>query len=304
VSEQTYAGNAPGSRYVGDAEFDYNKLYLRWFDYWLNGNQSALQNMPKIQYFVMGANEWRSTDVWPLPNTKQVRLYLTSGGHANSVGGDGHLSLRAPERNEQDSIIYDPADPTPSIGGADFYRGAGSVDQAPNDSRQDVLFYTSAPLNAPLEVTGRSTVNLRVASSAMDTDFIAKLIDVYPDGTAYNITAGILRMRYREGLQKQVLMNPGEPYDIQIDLPATSNVFLNGHRLRVVVQSSDFPMYERNLNTGEDQYRSATWMKAKNTVFLGPGEVSFISLPVVGNSQPHIAFIKAEGARPRTHEPR
>ena len=273
-----------GERDVGDARLNYMEIYLKWFDYWLKGIDNGITKMPKVQYYTMGLNKWQSSDVWPLPETQYTKYYFHSRGQANSRNGDGWLSTRPPKNEPSDSFIYDPGHPVPSVGGqrgTPYGTPAGAVDQARVEIRNDVLVYTTSPLKKGVEVTGPITVILYVSSSAKDTDFTAKLVDVYPDGTAYNIQQGILRARYREGFTKKVWMKEGEVYKLQLDLDATSNYFEKGHRIRVQVSSSDFPLWERNLNTGGNNYDETEWVIAKNTIHHSEKYPSHIVLPII-----------------------
>ena len=232
----------------------------------------------------MGRNEWQTADVWPVPEINYTRYYLHSGGRANSRNGDGYLSLQEPKNEPSDTFIYDPGQPVPSVGGqrgTSYGTPAGAIDQAPVELRNDVLVYTSPLLKEDTEVTGPIAVVLYVSSSAKDTDFTSKLVDVYPDGKAYNIQQGIFRARYREGFTKKVWMEKGGVYKVQIDLDATSNVFKKGHRIRVQVSSSDFPLFERNLNTGGNNYDETEWEVAENTIHHSKDYPSHIVLPVI-----------------------
>jgi len=273
-----------GERDVGDARLNYDEIYLKWFDYWLKGIDNGITKMPKVQYYTMGLNKWQSSDVWPLPETQYTKYYFHSRGHANSRYEDGWLSPEPPKNEPSDSFIYDPGHPVPSVGsqrGTPYGTPAGAIDQARVEIRNDVLVYTTPPLKKGVEVTGPITVILYVSSSAKDTDFTAKLVDVYPDGTAYNIQQGILRARYREGFTKKVWMKKGEVYKLQLDLDATSNYFKKGHRIRVQVSSSDFPLWERNLNTGGNNYDETEWVIAKNTIHHSEKYPSHIVLPII-----------------------
>jgi len=273
-----------GDRDVGDARLNYREIYLKWFDYWLKGVENGITNMPKVQYYTMGRNEWSSADVWPLPETQYTKYYLRSHGHANSRNGDGWLSTKIPENEPSDTFIYDPGNPVPSVGGqrgTSYGTKAGAVDQAKVEIRNDVLVYTTPVLEEGIELTGPITAVLYVSSSAKDTDFTAKLVDVYPDGKAYNIQQGILRARYREGFTKKVWMEKGGVYRIQIDVDATSNTFKKGHKIRVQVSSSDFPLFERNLITGGNNYDETEWVVAKNTIHHSKKYPSHFILPII-----------------------
>jgi putative CocE/NonD family hydrolase len=222
---------------------DFGRMQLRWFDHWLKGIDTGMLAEPPIQLFVMGANVWRFEQEWPLARAVDTPFYLHS---------DGLLSTSRPEAETPDRFTYDPADPVPTLGGgllvpADVPNGPR--DQRTIESRPDVLTFTTAPLERDTEVTGPISVELWACSSAADTDFVARLVDVYPDGRAYNLTDGIIRARYRDG-RVPSLLEPGTPYRFVIDLWATSNVFKAGHRIRLQVTSSNFPRWDRNPNTG------------------------------------------------------
>jgi putative CocE/NonD family hydrolase len=283
ATEQTIVGE----RDLGDARLDFTDIQLRWYDHWMKGIDNGITEMPKVQYYLMGKNEWRQADEWPVPGTREQRWYLDSGGAANSRRGDGVLSLSKPQQGNVDRFTYDPAAPVPSLGGHTCCTGtdteAGGYDQSEIEMRHDVLVYTSEPLEEGIEVTGALEVVLQVSSSAVDTDFMAKLVDVYPDGRAFNIQEGALRMRHREGLDREVMMEPGSVYEARLDLHVTSNFFGPGHRIRLEVSSSNFPRFERNLNTGGDNHRDTEWQIAINQVHHSGDHLSWVALPVVEN---------------------
>ena len=274
-----------GERDLGDARRDFMDIYLRWYERWLKGVDNGITDMPKVQYYLMGKNEWRSADEWPLPNTTSRSLYLHSDGRANSRHGDGVLSWSSPGEQPADRYTYDPATPVPSLGGqaccTGMETGAGAYDQSEIEMRSDVLVYTSPALEEGIEVTGQLEVVLYVSSSAKDTDFIAKLVDVYPDGTAFNVQEGAQRMRYREGFSKKVWMQEGEVYEVHLDLHATGNYFGPGHRVRLEVSSSSFPRFDRNLNTGGNNYDETEWVVARQAVHHSAQYPSHVVLPVI-----------------------
>lgn len=281
VSEQTVVGD----REMGDARFPHNKIYMDWFDFWLKGDREGDYDMPAVQYFLMGKNEWRKSDQWPIPGTRMKKLYLHSAGEANSRFGNGSLSFEPPAEEPPDQFIYDPAVPVPTKGGPVCCTGpnspAGSFDQRDIESRHDVLVYSTKPLDKGIEVTGKLDALLYVSSSAKDTDFTVKLIDVYPDGRAFNVQEGILRARYREGQHKEVWMKPGGVYPLLIDVDATSNYFAKGHRIRLEISSSNFPRFDRNLNTGGRNFDEVEGVIARNTLHHSKKYPSHIVLPVV-----------------------
>ena len=275
-----------GHRDIGDARRNYYAIYIDWFEYWLKGRDNGITNMPKVQYYTMGSNEWQSADSWPPPETRYTKYYLHSEGRANSRYGDGVLSTEAPGEEPPDIFTYDPGHPVPSVGGprgTSYGTPSGAIDQGRVDVRNDVLVYTTPPLKEGIELTGSITAVFYVSSTAKDTDFTGKLVDVYPDGTAYNLQVGILRARYREGFTQKVWMEEGGVYRIQIDMDATSNYFAPGHRIRLQVSSSDFPLFERNLNTGGNNFDETEWIVARNSVHHSEEHPSHLVLPIIPN---------------------
>jgi len=274
-----------GGRDVGDARLAYYSLYLQWFDHWLKGADNGVTKRPKAMLFVMGRGEWRGEQEWPLARTKYTRYFLHSDGHANGLSGTGTLSTAAPKQETADRYTYDPGNPVPSRGGPICCTGDpkadGSYDQSEAEKRNDVLVYTTPVLKQGVEVTGPLKAVLYASSSAKDTDYTAKLVDVYPDGKAYNVQEGILRARFREGFDKKVWMKPGETYEIPVDLEATSNYFGPGHRIRVEISSSNFPRFDRNLNTGGNNYDETKWVPAENQIHHSGTKASYILLPVI-----------------------
>jgi putative CocE/NonD family hydrolase len=261
-------------------------LVFGYLDHYLKGEQNGfLEKTPRVQYYTMGKNEWASADEWPPAAAVPITFYLGSGGSANSVFGDGRLSRERPTGAPSDTYPYDPMNPVPSLGGGVCCNGnatpGGSYDQRPIEARQDVLVYTSDTLAEDLEVTGTIRSTLYVSSDAKDTDFTVKLVDVYPDGTAYNIDDTILRARYRDGYDKEVFMKPGEIYEIHPTPMSTSYQFKKGHRIRVEVASSKFPQYMRNLNTGSNNYDETEGVVAHNTIHHTPEQPSHIMLPIM-----------------------
>src|SRR5262245_2688304 len=277
----------PTSQGTGDIDFgqnaliDLHEIQLRWFDYWLKGIETDILEEPPIKLFVMGVNVWREENEWPLPRTRYPHYYVHSQGKANSLRGDGGLGPIAPSAESPDHFVYDPNDPVPACGGNTLIITMGVHDQRRVEGRQDVLVYTSEPLAASLEVTGPVVVKLFAATNALDTDFTAKLVDVRSDGYAQNLTDGIVRARYRESRTRPSLLNPGTVYEFTIDLWATSHVFLPGHSLRIEISSSNFPRFDRNLNTGENQATDARFQTAEQTIFHDQRYPSHILLPVI-----------------------
>lgn len=228
-------------------------LQLRWFDHFLKGQESGVLDAP-VSLFVMGAEEWRGYQAWPPPGAKPVRWYLHSGGRANSRFGDGRLSRDAPQAEPPDYFTYDPAYPNQSLGGHSccfaFFSPMGPADQSASEETNSVLCYTSQPLEAPLELIGEASVTLHAASSAVDTDWTARLCEVYPDGRSINLKEGIVRARYRDSLSEPTLLEPHRVYTYEIALGPIGVQIAAGNRLRLTISSSDFPQWDRNLNTG------------------------------------------------------
>lgn len=283
-------GHGPSQR-TGDLDFgpqaNVNALevQLRWYDYWLKAIDNGLGNEPPVKLFVMGRNEWVYENEYPLARTDYRPLYFTSGGQANSHRGDGRLTWDQPTGSSTpDRFQYDPDDPVPSLGGNNCCgtpTPSGPRDQRPIEGRRDILIYTSDFLQEEIEVTGPVKVILYASSDAVDTDFVAKLVDVHPNGASYNMAEGILRARYRESLSEPSLLEPGKVYRLEIDLVGTSVAFQKGHRLRAHVTSSHFPQFDRNPNTGAtfgttDEVRVAT-----QTVYHDSQRPSHILLPVI-----------------------
>jgi uncharacterized protein len=302
VADQQYAIIAPtlhcshkkatedtvvGERSMGDARLDYDSLTYGWFDYFLKGeNNGILTKMPKVRYFTMGMNKWQSSDVWPPKDAQPMTLFLASAGKANSLYGDGSLTSAPPGADHPDSFSYDPMNPVPSHGGNVCCTGnavtAGAFDQRKQETRADILVYSTETLKEGMEVSGPIDVTLYVSSDAKDTDFTVKLIDVYPDGTAYNLDETIQRLRYREGYDKPpVWMESGKVYKVALQPMTTSNYFAAGHRLRIEVSSSNFPRFDRNMNTGGNNYDEAKGVVARNVVHHSHQYPSQITITVV-----------------------
>ena len=274
-----------GERDMGDPRFAYYPLYVKWFDHWLKDAGNGVTSMPKLRLYIMGRNQWRAEQEWPLARTKFTRYYFHSDGKANSRTGTGSLSTTAPAEEPPDGYTFDPADPVPSLGGPVCCTGnseaEGSYDQSKIEMRPDVLVFTTPALKEGVEVTGPLKAVLYVSSSAKDTDFTAKLVDVYPDGKAFNVQEGIARARYREGYAKKVWMSPDGVYEVTLDLEATANYFGPGHRIRVEVSSSNFPRFERNLNTGGNNFDETKWVKANNRIHHSTTHPSYVLLPII-----------------------
>ncbi len=269
-----------------DMRGDLGSMQLRWFDTWLKGIDTGMLNEAPIKIFVMGANKWRDEYEWPLARAIETRYYLHSNGKANTLHGDGTLSTEPPTNEAADHYDYDPANPVMTRGGALLLSSeypAGPYDQRGTESREDVLVYSTPPLEHDIEVTGPITVHLWAVSGAPDTDFVARLVDVYPDGYAQNLTDGIIRARYRNFNQGEApsLIEPGHVYEYDIDLWSTSNLFKAGHRIRLDVTSSNFPRWDRNPNTGHEFGSDAALAVAHQTILHDSDHPSYAMLPVV-----------------------
>jgi putative CocE/NonD family hydrolase len=278
-----------------------NELMLAWFDHFLKGKDNGVITGPRVDYFEMGENKWHSSTEWPLRNTQYQKWYLASGGHAASVMGDGVLTATHPGTSdhaasgdasgpttanaESDEFVYDPSNPAPSVGGhscCSWTSGPqGQFDQSAIEQRSDILVYSSQPLKVPLEVTGPITVTLYASSSVPDTDFTAKLVDVFPDGTAVNLNNGIQATRFRESLSDPSPIEPGRIYQYHIHIWPTSNLFQPGHRIRLEISSSDFPQFAPNPNTGEVFGVSKKWHAANQSIIHDSTHPSEMTLPVI-----------------------
>ncbi|WP_293849383.1 CocE/NonD family hydrolase [Steroidobacter sp.] len=266
-----------------DAQVNFHDLERRWYDHWLKGENNGIMQEAPVRIFVMGDNRWRDEQDWPLARTRYTKYYLQSAGKANTTSGDGQLVTRTPSASQTNTYTYDPANPVPTKGGnlLPVSLGAGPADQGEVGKRDDVLVFTTPELTQDTEVTGNITMTLYAASSAPDTDFTAKLIDVHPDGKAYNLADGIIRARYRESIERAVLIEPGKVYEYKIDLWATSNVFKKGHKIRVDLSSSNFPKFDRNPNTGHKFGEDAELRTATQTIHHSRQYPSHIVLPII-----------------------
>src|SRR6266542_1362530 len=302
IADQQYAVIAPtlhcaykraqentlvGERSVGDARLNYDELTWAWFDHFLKGEKNGvLQTMPKVRYYTMGINKWQSSDTWPPRGAQPMSLFLSSGGKANTLNGDGALTNAAPTTDSPDGFEYDPMKPAPSHGGNVCCTGnavaGGAFDQRKMEERPDILVYSAEPLKEGVEVSGPIEVTLYVSSDAKDTDFTVKLIDVYPDGRAYNLDETIQRMRYRNDYDKSLVwMEAGKVYKVTLQPMTTSNYFEAGHRIRIEVSSSNFPRFDRNLNTGGKNYDESQGVVAHNAVHHSKQYPSEIKITVV-----------------------
>jgi putative CocE/NonD family hydrolase len=275
------------STHLGDIEFgptaviDLNHYELRWFDYWLKGIDTGIMQEPPVRIFIMGENRWRDEKEWPIAGTKYVDYYLHSEGHANSLYGNGTLAL-APDANEPvDRYSYNPAMPVPFLMEPTFAQLGGPDDYRPVERRDDVLVFTSEPLMKVTTVCGPIRVKLSAASSATDTDFMGKVLDVWPEGFAQRLYDGMVRARYRDGGDRPALITPGQIYSYDIDLWNTCQQFGKGHRFRIEIASSAFPKYDPNPNTGEPLGKTANFKIAEQTIYHDAKHPSLVRIPIV-----------------------
>ena len=308
VADQQYAVIAPvlhcaytraskntmiGDLDMGDARFDYKSLVYDWFDHFLKGKDNGiLEKQPKVMYYVMGENRWKQSPTWPPAGATTEDFYFSSAGKANTLYGDGALASKPDAEDHPDQFVYDPANPVPTFGGGGCCQGSavkfGSYDQREQETRNDVLVYDTEPFKQGTEVSGPITVTLYVSSSAKDTDFTFKVMDVHPDGKAYNLTENIQRMRYRDGYDKPLVwMSPDKVYKVTFQPIDTSNYFYPGHKLRLAISSSNFPRFDRNLNTGGNNYDEVKGVIAHNSVHHDTQYPSKITITVVpGGGKP------------------
>jgi uncharacterized protein len=284
-------GHAGGGRKIGEVDFgpsadlDLDAMTLDWYDHLLKGKTNAVSSQKPVKIFVLGENVWREEDAWPPARAISTRYYVHSDGAANSLAGGGTLDTTAPADEKPDHYVYDPGDPVPTVGGPlccdSQHLAPGPRDQRPVEAREDILVYTTPPFEKDFEVTGPVSLELFASSSAVDTDFTGKLVDVWPNGFAQNLTEGILRARYRNSQEKPEFLNPGQTYKLTLDLWATSNVFRAGHKLRLEISSSNFPRFDRNFDTGEGPESGKRFVKATNTIYHDREHPSALLLPVI-----------------------
>jgi putative CocE/NonD family hydrolase len=273
-------GNLEEVKYPANSAVNANDEAIRWFDYWLKGNKNGIMNEPPIKYYVMGdvtdpaapGNQWRTAMSWPPPARTTSYFLLPGGG----------LSRKIPESGEtKDTYRYDPADPVPTVGGGNLFLKKGPMDQRAVGDRKDVLKYQTPPLDEPVEVTGRVTVELWAESDAPDTDWMAKLVDVYPNGAERLVLDSAARARFRDGFDHEAFLEKGHVYRFRIDLWSTSLIFNKGHRIEVQVSSSNFPRFEKNLNNGKPYSAEGEARVATNSVHHDRAHPSRILLPLV-----------------------
>jgi putative CocE/NonD family hydrolase len=275
-----------GERSVGDARLNYDELTWGWFDMLLKDQQNDFKaTQPRVRYYTMGSNKWQQAESFPLPNTEIKNFFLSSAGKANTLNGDGALLLTPPSKDIPDAFTYDPMNPVGSYGGNVCCTGnavqGGSFDQSQMELRNDILVYTSEQLVEGVEITGFIESTLFVSSTGLDTDVTIKLIDVYPDGKAYNLDETIQRLRYRDGYDKEVFMEKNKVYKVDLTPMVTSNYFPAGHKIRIEVSSSNFPRFDRNLNTGGNNYNESKGIIVENKIHHSKQYPSVIKLPFI-----------------------
>ena len=276
-----------GQRSVGDARLNYDEQIYSWFDLMLKGEENDFkEKTPRVQYYTMGSNKWQSSEIWPPENTEMTTFYLSSNGNANTLNGDGKLtSIRRKVDNKSDSFSYDPMSPVKSNGGGVCCQGnaveGGAFDQQEVELNENILVYSTMPLKNGIEVTGFINSSLYLSSDVKDTDLTIKLIDVYPDGRAFNIDETIQRVRYREGYDKEVFMENDKVYKVDLTPMSTSNFFKKGHQIRIEISSSNFPRFARNLNTGGNNYDEIKSVTANNKIHHSKKYPSSITLPII-----------------------
>jgi uncharacterized protein len=280
-----WGGRVGAADYTGTGYVDYYGVMMDWYDSILRGSANGMAQEKPVRYFTMGKSVWAEADSWPPVGAKETKYYLHSAGKANSVAGDGTLTATAPNSGTADQFVEDPSNPVPTLGGKlccdARHLTVGVQDQRPDEALPNVLVYSTPPLAQDLNVTGPVRVELYVSSSAPDTDFVAMLTDVAPDGVSHNIADGIVRMRYRDSLEHADFIKPDQVYKITIDMWATSNVFLAGHKLRLDIAGSNFPRFSRNLNTEESPETGSKGVAATNKVYHDDAHVSALVLPVM-----------------------
>ena len=288
VGPWAHAATSPEGK-IGDVTFgsqavlNMNDTIVKWYDFVMKGKQNEFSTNEPVKIFVMGDNVWRPEKEFPLARTRYTKYFLHASKGAKSINGDGVISTVPPKAERPDTYDYDPASPVRTIGGRLCCGGLlpGPFDQRPNESRTDVLVYSTPPLDRDVEVTGFITAELYAATSAADTDFTAMIVDVDPAGYARYLGDGIIRARFRNSTEKAEPIEPGKIHKYTIDLWATSNVFKAAHRIRVYISSSNFPRFNRNLNTGEKTFGGTRMMKAQQTIYHDAEHPSAVVLPVI-----------------------
>ncbi|MCE2895037.1 MAG: CocE/NonD family hydrolase [Flammeovirgaceae bacterium] len=275
-----------GERSMGDARLNYDELTWGWFDMLLKGQQNDFKkNTARVKYFTMGSNKWQTSETWPPAKAVMTEYFLSSEGKANTRNGNGTLVAKIPSSDKPDAFTYDPANPVSSYGGNVCCTGnavtGGAFDQSQMELRDDILVYTSEPLKEGMEVSGFIESTLYLSSDVKDTDVTIKLIDVYPDGKAYNLDETIQRARYRDGYEKEVWMEKGNVYKVKLSPMSTSNYFEAGHRVRIEVAGSNFPRFERNMNTGGNNFDESVGVVAHTQIHHSKKYPSVVRLPIV-----------------------
>ena len=278
---QPHTGGAGDIDFGDNAAIELHDFLLRWFDYWLKDSDTGIMEEPPVSLFIMGDNRWRQEKEWPLARTHYTNYYLHSQGSANSSSGDGTLSTTPPMDEQVDQFIYDPNKPVPTLGGNTLIIPYGVMDHRTLEEREDILVYSTPPLDKTIEITGPITVTLFAASTAKDTDFTAKLVDLRPDGYAQNLQDGIIRARFRTSAAEPSFITPGKVYCFEIDLWSTSHVVQVGHSIRLEISSSNFPRFDRNPNTGAALGVNSNMIEAQQTVHHSSNFPSHITLPII-----------------------
>jgi len=281
ASETTTAGDID---FGVDSMLDLKEIELSWFDKWLKDIPDSFEQASPVKIFMMGSNEWRNEESWPPKHTTNTPIYLHSNGNSNSASGDGLLSFDKPGKETSDRFTYNPMFPVPTKGGGNccdpHIVNWGAFDQREIEARADILVYTSETLTTEMEISGPIILKLFASTDCRDTDFTAKLVDVFPDGKAINLCDGIIRGRYRDSTKQQSLLNPGEVYEFAIDLYPTSNIFLPGHRIRLDISCSNFPRFDRNPNTGNEFGKDCEMNTANQTIYHEDKFASHLLLPI------------------------
>ena len=278
---QPHTGGAGDIDFGDNAAIELHDFLLRWFDYWLKDSDTGIMEEPPVSLFIMGDNRWRQEKEWPLARTHYTNYYLHSQGSANSSSGDGTLSTTPPMDEQVDQFIYDPNTPVPTLGGNTLIIPYGVMDHRTLEEREDILVYSTPPVDKTIEITGPITVTLFAASTAKDTDFTAKLVDLRPDGYAQNLQDGIIRARFRTSAAEPSFITPGKVYCFEIDLWSTSHVVQVGHSIRLEISSSNFPRFDRNPNTGAALGVNSNMIEAQQTVHHSSNFPSHITLPII-----------------------
>ncbi|MBT4485796.1 MAG: CocE/NonD family hydrolase, partial [Candidatus Latescibacteria bacterium] len=267
------------------SSLDINAIENQWLDYWVLGIDNGAEERPAVEFFLLGENRWVSADSWPPASASERSFYLHSMGLANTSDGNGVLDEQKPGNEPLDRFVYDPGDPVPTKGGSICclrkMTKAGPYDHSMIEKRNDILVYTTGILTEDLTVAGPVELDIYASTSARDTDFTGKLVDIYPDGKAINITDGIIRARFRNGMSDPDFVSPGDVVRYQIELGSAAITFQKGHRIRLEVSSSNFPRFDRNLNTGGRIGKESVFEKAEQHIYHNSSHPSRLVLTVV-----------------------